>query len=33
VRYDCDHNDLPRGSDGYWSEIRRFLDENGIRSL
>ena len=32
VRYDCDHNDLPRGPDGYWAEIRRFLDENGIQS-
>jgi fermentation-respiration switch protein FrsA (DUF1100 family) len=27
VRYECDHNDLPRHEDGYWSELRRFLVE------
>jgi fermentation-respiration switch protein FrsA (DUF1100 family) len=25
VRYECDHNDLPRRQDGYWAEVRRFL--------
>jgi fermentation-respiration switch protein FrsA (DUF1100 family) len=30
VRYECDHNDLPRVADGYWAEIRRFLGEQGI---
>jgi len=25
VRYECDHNDLPRRHDGYWDELRRFL--------
>jgi uncharacterized protein len=30
VRYECDHNDLPRGAGEYWAEIRRFLREEGI---
>jgi len=30
VRYECDHNDLPRRLDGYWAEIRRFLQEEAI---
>jgi fermentation-respiration switch protein FrsA (DUF1100 family) len=30
VRYECDHNDLPRRPDGYWAEIRRFLQEEAI---
>jgi alpha-beta hydrolase superfamily lysophospholipase len=25
VRYECDHNDLPRHQDGYWAELRQFL--------
>jgi fermentation-respiration switch protein FrsA (DUF1100 family) len=30
VRYDCDHNDLPRRKDGFWSELTRFLDEERL---
>ncbi|MET0592249.1 MAG: alpha/beta hydrolase [Polyangiaceae bacterium] len=30
VTYECDHNDLPRRQDGYWSDIARFLAEAGI---
>jgi fermentation-respiration switch protein FrsA (DUF1100 family) len=30
VTYDCDHNDMPRQKDGYWSDITRFLREAGI---
>jgi pimeloyl-ACP methyl ester carboxylesterase len=26
VPYDCDHNDLPRHADGFWAEIRRYLE-------
>jgi fermentation-respiration switch protein FrsA (DUF1100 family) len=25
VRYECDHNDLPRREDGFWAELGRFL--------
>jgi fermentation-respiration switch protein FrsA (DUF1100 family) len=31
VRYECDHNDLPRGPDGFWAEIGQFLEEEGIK--
>jgi fermentation-respiration switch protein FrsA (DUF1100 family) len=33
VRYDCDHNDLPRSFDGYWADLRRFLEEQGILAM
>jgi fermentation-respiration switch protein FrsA (DUF1100 family) len=26
VSYDCEHNDLPREADGFWAEIRRYLE-------
>jgi pimeloyl-ACP methyl ester carboxylesterase len=30
VSYECDHNDLPRKTDGFWTEIHRFLTEEGL---
>jgi fermentation-respiration switch protein FrsA (DUF1100 family) len=30
VTSQCDHNDLPRREEGYWSEIRRFLEEEKV---
>ncbi|HMI87166.1 MAG TPA: alpha/beta hydrolase [Polyangiaceae bacterium] len=30
VRYECDHNDLPRHQDGFWSELARFVEEQGL---
>jgi fermentation-respiration switch protein FrsA (DUF1100 family) len=32
VRYECDHNDLPRRQDGFWSELRGFLEKEGLLS-
>jgi hypothetical protein len=32
VRYDCDHNDLPRQKDGFWSELRAFLETEELMS-
>jgi fermentation-respiration switch protein FrsA (DUF1100 family) len=30
ITYECDHNDMNRGSDGYWTEIAGYLEATGV---